>query len=635
MIIDHNYTYTDPILLIKATANAKESIEWGTNVVGGVTPGKSGEHLGLPLLPTVKEASAAMEQLKPNATGIYVAAHQAPSAIEEAIEAEVPLIVAVAEHIPIHDMLRIHSILDTQSKSRLVGANAPGIISAIGKCRIGFQPLSCFTPGRIGIVAKSGTLSYEAVASTTRAGLGQSLCIGVGGDVLAGTNFVDALKVFEHDDDTEGIIIIGEIGGEAELEAAAWIEEYKKRSPNPKPIAALVAGIHAAPGKVMGHAGAFTLPGEPDALTKIKALENVGVTMVNHPAKFGDAMKVLLGNSGRSSNVSGTSSSFQKRGIHTMKIRPTSRASTIDITQKRTIYLKEEDAFKLLDEKNIPRRRRIGNSPKKYSARSRFTIGIDRSNRCPCFILYDPVEKSESLATPKKLAFSYNSILGATMFHKCAENLNLGLGYEEKLLQPIISGLFEIFKEREAFLLEVTMEKSDTNGKLHVCITNANFRFDDASFQSANRQSEIHTLPRADPQDPAEAEAEKHGMVYIKLAGDGNIGTLVNGAGLAMNTVDALADAGGKAANFMDTGGKATAETVKRGFEAILRDARVKVVLVNVFGGLTLGDMIAEGILLAFGQVGVRVPVVVRIRGTNELEGQRIVGSFLFRFFSY
>jgi len=142
----------------QATANAKESIAWGTNIVGGVTPNKHGEHLGLPVLPSVREA---MDKLKPDATGIYVAAHQAPAAIEEAIEAEVPLIIAVAEHIPIHDIMRIHSILKTQSKSRFVGANAPGIISAIGKCRIGFQPLPCFMPGRVGIVAKSGTLSYE------------------------------------------------------------------------------------------------------------------------------------------------------------------------------------------------------------------------------------------------------------------------------------------------------------------------------------------------------------------------------------------------------------------------------------------------------------------------------------------
>jgi len=280
----------------QATANAKESIAWGTNVVGGVKPNGSGEHLGLPVLPSVR---AAMEQLKPDATGIYVAAHQATAAIEEAIEAEVPLIVAVAEHIPLHDMMRIHSMLQSQSKSRLVGANAPGIISAIGRCRIGFQPLPTFSPGHIGIVAKSGTLSYETVGSLTRAGVGQSLCIAVGGDVVAGTNFVDALKVFEGDKDTEAIIIVGELGGTTEEEAADWIKDYRKRVKNPKPIAAVIGGFEAPPGKVMGHAGAWVGLGEGTAASKYKALEDAGVTMVDHPAKFGGVMKDILAKSGR------------------------------------------------------------------------------------------------------------------------------------------------------------------------------------------------------------------------------------------------------------------------------------------------------------------------------------------------
>jgi succinyl-CoA synthetase alpha subunit len=215
----------------QATINAKESIEWGTNIVGGVKPGFTGEHLGLPVYPTVKKA---MDELKPDATGIYVAAEQAAAAIEEAIEAEVPLVVAVAEHIPVHEILRIHSMLATQSKTRLVGANAPGIISPIAKCRIGFQPLGTFLPGPVGIIAKSGTLSYETVASLTRAGVGQSLCIGMGGDIVAGTDFVDALQVFEHDQDTKAIVIVGEVGGTAEEEAAAWIKEYRQRTPDPK-----------------------------------------------------------------------------------------------------------------------------------------------------------------------------------------------------------------------------------------------------------------------------------------------------------------------------------------------------------------------------------------------------------------
>lgn len=190
-------------------------------------------------------------------------------------------------------------MLQSQSKSRLVGANAPGIISAIGRCRIGFQPLPTFSPGHIGIVAKSGTLSYETVGSLTRAGLGQSLCIAMGGDVIAGTNFVDALKVFEHDEDTEAIILVGELGGSSEEEAADWIKDYKKRVKKSKPIAACIGGFQSSPGKVMGHAGAWTALGEGTAPSKYKALEDVGVHMVDHPAKFGRVMKYILSKSGR------------------------------------------------------------------------------------------------------------------------------------------------------------------------------------------------------------------------------------------------------------------------------------------------------------------------------------------------
>jgi len=199
--------------------------------VGGVRPGKDGEHLGLPVMPSMK---AAMEHLKPDATAVYVAAPHAAAAIEEAIEAECPLIVAVAEHIPLHDMLRVQQMLRSQSKSRLVGANTPGMINPHGKCRIGFPPIPFYRPGKLAIAAKSGTLSYETVASTTRAGLGQSLVIGIGGDPLAGTDFVDCLTVFEYDANTEGIILVGEVGGFAEEEAADWISDYYKRVETPK-----------------------------------------------------------------------------------------------------------------------------------------------------------------------------------------------------------------------------------------------------------------------------------------------------------------------------------------------------------------------------------------------------------------
>lgn len=196
-----------------------------------------------------------MEAVKPDATAVYVPANLAFSAIEEAIEAEVPLIVAVAEHIPVHDMLRIHEMLRSQDKSRLVGPNSPGIINVSpgNKCRIGFQPLSCYREGSIGIVARSGTLSYETAASTTRAGLGQSLCVGVGGDMLPGTDMDEALGVVLADENTRGVALVGEIGGDAEVRCAELIEQYHARTPegDRKPIAFLLAGYDAPEGYVM------------------------------------------------------------------------------------------------------------------------------------------------------------------------------------------------------------------------------------------------------------------------------------------------------------------------------------------------------------------------------------------------
>ncbi|KAH8808393.1 succinyl-CoA synthetase-like protein [Xylogone sp. PMI_703] len=601
----------------QATANAKESIEWGTNIVGGVTPGKEGEHLGLPVLPTVRKA---MEVLKPDATGIYVAAHQAPAAIEEAIEAEVPLVVAVAEHIPIHDMMRIHSMLKTQSKSRLVGANAPGIISAIGKCRIGFQPLPCFTPGNIGIIAKSGTLSYEAVASTTRAGFGQSLCIGMGGDVLAGTNFVDALKIFEHDNDTDGIILIGEIGGNAELDAADWIREYRKRSSNPKPIAALIGGIQAPPGRVMGHAGAFTLPGEPGALQKIRALEGVGVTMVNHPAKFGEAFKTLLKTSNPTTKNGPGSVSSQRRGLHTAsRLRPRAIPTLIrgNHELKRYLHIREDLALNLLREAGINASEYSGKGIQRLLA-----VTVDRSNLCPCILASPTTDLDQVQSMSRKFPFDYRKGFEPSQVRELAEHLQLGEGGKQQVLK-LVNALVDLYMKKEAILLETKIVERLGDVK----VTGAKFIFDDAAFRSSKRQGDIHALRRLEDENPVELEAEKDGIVYIKLAGDGNIGTLVNGAGLAMNTVDALADAGGKAANFLDTGGKATSETVKKSFEAILQDERVKVIFVNIFGGLTLGDMIARGVLLAFKELDMRLPVVVRIRGTNEKEGQKIIAE--------
>ncbi|KAF5627570.1 succinyl synthetase alpha subunit [Fusarium sp. NRRL 25303] len=287
-----------------ATLNAKDTIEYGTNVVGGVSPGKGGqEHLGLPVFNTVREA---VEQVKPHATSVFVPAQFAAAAIVEAIEAEVPLVVTVAEHIPVHDMMRVHDVLKTQSKTRLVGPNCPGII-APEQCRIGIMPHKQYKRGPIGIVSKSGTLSYEAVGSTSKSGLGQSLVVGMGGDMMPGfwredsahirtigTTLVDALKLFFDHPETEGIIVIGEIGGEAELRAAEAIKEYRRITRNPKPIIAMVAGKTAPEGRTMGHAGALLQSGDISAEAKAKALADSGAVVVPHPGVMGHVMKDLL-----------------------------------------------------------------------------------------------------------------------------------------------------------------------------------------------------------------------------------------------------------------------------------------------------------------------------------------------------
>jgi len=562
-----------------------------------------------------------MEELKPDATAIYVSARHASSAIEEAIAAEVPLIVVVAEHIPLHEILRIHSMLKTQSKSRLVGANAPGIISAIGKCRIGFQPLPCFAPGRIGIVAKSGTLSYETVASTTRAGLGQSLCIGVGGDILPGTDLREALQVLETDPDTDAIALIGETGGTGELEAAAWIKHYHSRTASPKPIVGLVAGLCEAPGRIMGHAGAFTAIGEPSASAKIAALEDAGVTMVNHPAKFGDILRKRL--EGKGTNIS--SNGVQRRQFHTVRHRPRVTAlGTQQQQQKRDFHLAQDKCMDLLREAGQVN---CGNYSG-HGERRLLGIGIDRSTRSPCIIV-SPTAVSEhdpsAQADIKRFPFEFNREPDELSIERIASHLQIntkGTAAVESLRQ-VIKGLATVFYEKEAFLL--TTHIVERLGAIKV--VGADFGFDDAAFKSAGRQAELQSLRDLAAEDEAEREAAKSGIVYVKLAGEGSIGTLVNGAGLAMNTVDALTDAGGNVANFLDTGGKATSVTVKESFELILRDPRVRVVFVNIFGGLTLGDMIARGVILAFKELSLTIPVVVRIRGTNEKEGQKLIAD--------
>lgn len=371
----------------------------------------------------------------------------------------------------------------------------------------------------------------------------------------------------------------------------------------------------------MGHAGAFVLPGEPDALTKIKHLEVAGATIVNHPEKFGTALQSLLKSSGRASTGAATSGGSQRRSIHTMsRVRPniTSMLPKLSISQqKRTLYLGEDQAMDILRERGI--------NAGEYSGKGRkrmLSVAVDRESLSPCVIASPASEPGISPGESKKFPFDYRKGLDPIRAPPIAQHLQLGQGSVEPLLK-LITQLTDLFMKKEAFLLETMFV--ERLGELKV--VGARFGFDDAAFKSTKRQANIHALRRIENEDPQEVEAEKDGIVYIKLAGDGDIGTLVNGAGLAMNTVDALADAGGKAANFLDTGGKATSETVKKSFEVILQDPRVKVIFVNIFGGLTLGDMIANGILLAFKELDMKLPVVVRIRGTNEEEGQKIVSA--------
>ena len=456
----------------------------------------------------------------------------------------------------------------------------------------------------------------------------------MGGDIIAGTNIVDGLKVFEADPETEGIVIVGEVGGRAEEDAAEWIKDYLKRVSKPKPIAALVAGLNAPVGRIMGHAGAWAARGERTAQEKYRILQDAGATMVDHPENFGTTMKTLLSQSGRDvSRITGNPAD-QKRGYHTSMRRgpvvrprrPTLSSATTQQQQNRSLYIRPVQAPRILEDyiENLEGVTLTSDT----APPDAFYIGltVDRSERQPCIRTSPTTDISQFREKAKRFPFDQREAPPQSLIKAAIEHLEAPSANEQ--LSHLIRSLSKMYKDKEAVTISGSISIGQ-NGNLKLHAPSMILQFDDSAFKSSKRQQDIHSLRQKEREQPEEVEAEKDGIVFVRMEEeDANIGTLVNGAGLAMNTVDALRNHGGKATNFLDTGGKATSETVKKSFELILKDSRVKVIFVNIFGGLTDGAMIANGILLAFKEVDMKnVPVVVRIRGTNEEVGQKTIAE--------
>jgi succinyl-CoA synthetase alpha subunit len=386
----------------------------------------------------------------------------------------------------------------------------------------------------------------------------------------------------------------------------------------------------------MGHAGAWAARGEANAAEKYKHLENAGAVMVDHPEKFGGVMKTLLQQSGRDVSKIQAHASQQKRGLHTLRSRQTqtrpfnSTTGSTFAQQRRNLFLNADVARPLLDNHVLPIKGLKVTDSEQSNNGHYLGIIIDRTERSPCIVSAPTSDPALIDKRVKRFPYDWSHGPSDEVIAQAIRHMQLDSAPNTSRSQAtkLISNLVKMYKETEAIILTGSVSVDDT-GNLNLHSSSLTLMFDDSAFKSAKRQENIHSLRRKDRENQSEVEAEQDGIVYVELDDpQANIGTLVNGAGLAMNTLDALRLHGGRAANFLDTGGKATSATVKKSFEIILRDPRVKVIFVNIFGGLTDGGMIAEGILLAFKEVDMKnVPVVVRIRGTNEEAGQKIIAE--------
>lgn len=365
------------------------------------------------------------------------------------------------------------------------------------------------------------------------------------------------------------------------------------------------------PGKVMGHAGAWAAPGDPSAKEKWQALENAGVVMVNHPGKFGKTMKMLLSRRTASQKQNACSVPSQKRSFHTMR-RPLTATSRVisHVQPSRSLHIRADQAEILLKEYGV------ATSSILKSAGHLVVLTIARTERSPCIIVVPNGDQSKALKTP----FSYKDGPSAELSKRAAAQLGLK---GDEALSSLVHSLWRLFVDKEAISLGVTI--NDTASE----VSKPDFLFDDAAYRSTKRQEDLHKQRDTSLLDPSELAGEEFGLVYIPVnVGKGPfIGTLVNGAGLAMNTVDSLALQGLSVTNFLDTGGKATSATVKESLRLVLKDDRVKTVFVNIFGGLTKCDMIAEGVLDAMEELKPDVPVVVRLRGTREKEAEAVMAK--------